>query len=127
MRAHPIRRTFTPTKTWHDPKFSTLTTRRVPAQRLWKWTRGLLRLARIEAPRVHDVSQALLDNRELLPEAVRPHVEKLAHHSRTLRRDRELSFHGSDDLTPTDFYREKDASEALAMARETVAVVQGAL
>ena len=89
--------------------------------------KGLLRLARVDAPRVHDVSQALLDNREKMPVAVQPHLERLADHSRDLRRDRELSFYGSEDLTPTDFYRETDAREARDKARDTVAVAKSAL
>lgn len=89
--------------------------------------KGLLRLARVDAPRVHDAGQALLDNRERMPDAVQPHLAKLAEHSRNLRRDRELSFYGSEDLTPTDFYRETDARRARQMARETVVVVKTAL
>ncbi len=85
--------------------------------------KGLLRLSNVESPRIHDVGQVLLDNLELLPEAVRPHAAKLADYSRSLRRDRDLAFYGSEDLTPLDFYREKDADQARAMARETVAVV----
>jgi HEPN domain-containing protein len=89
--------------------------------------KGLLRLAYIDVPRVHDVSQALLDNREKLHEVVQPHVDRLAEHSRSLRRDRELSFYGSEDLTPRDFYRQQDAEQARRRARDTVAVVLRAL
>jgi HEPN domain-containing protein len=85
--------------------------------------KGLLRMAGIDAPRIHDVSQILLDNRELIPDRVRPHVEKLAEYSRCLRRDRELAFDGSEDLTPMDFYRETDARQARAMAQETIGVI----
>jgi hypothetical protein len=47
-------------------------------------------------------------------------------HSRNLRRDRELAFYGSEDLTPSEFYREKDAARARKAAQETVAVVRQA-
>jgi HEPN domain-containing protein len=85
--------------------------------------KGLLRSARVETPRVHDVSEALLGNLAALPKAVQPHGEKLAECSRTLRRDRELAFYGSEDLTPSDFYREKDAAAAREMAGEVVRLV----
>jgi HEPN domain-containing protein len=85
-----------------------------------------LRLSGIDTPRVHDVSDALLENRGALPRRIRPHADKLARYSRTLRRDRELAFYGSEDLTPTDFYREKDAREARAMARAAVACIKPA-
>lgn len=84
---------------------------------------GLLQAAHIETPRVHDVGEALLGNLRSLPSKVQPHADKLAEHSRTLRRDRELAFYGSEDLTPGDFYREKDARAAREMAREVVRVV----
>lgn len=88
--------------------------------------KALLRISHIDTPRVHDVGDVLLENRGRLPESIRPEAEKLADYSRGLRRDRELSFYGSEDLTPSDFYREKDAREARAMARETVAAVKQA-
>jgi hypothetical protein len=37
--------------------------------------------------------------------------------SRILKRDRELAFYGTEDLTPSEFYREEDAREARASAR----------
>lgn len=85
--------------------------------------KGVLRIAGVEAPRVHDVSEALLDNRDRIPAPVRERVERLADCSRVLRRDRELAFYGTEDLLPTAFYREQDAAAAREMARETVASV----
>jgi hypothetical protein len=38
--------------------------------------------------------------------------------SRKLRRDRELAFYGSEDVTPSTFYTRGDAEEARAMAEE---------
>lgn len=86
--------------------------------------KGLLRSAGIESPRVHDVSQTLLENRDRLPEVIGPHAERLAEHSRQLRRDRELAFYGSEDLTPSEFYRREDAAVARDMARDVVGVVK---
>jgi HEPN domain-containing protein len=85
--------------------------------------KGLLRSAGIESPRVHDVSQSLLDNRDRLPEALLPKLERIASHSRQLRRDRELAFYGSEDLTPGEFYRREDAQAAREMAREVIEAV----
>jgi hypothetical protein len=50
-------------------------------------------------------------------------LERMASHSRQLRRDRELSFYGSEDLTPGEFYRRDDAVTALEMAREVIEAV----
>lgn len=88
--------------------------------------KALLRFFRIEIPGVHDVSGILEANREVFPASVQKQLAVMCEHSRTLRRDREPTFYGSEDLTPSDFYREKDASRARKAAQETVAVVRQA-
>src|SRR4051794_9873262 len=57
--------------------------------------KGLLRYSKIEVPRIHDVSQVLLDQRSLLPGSIQKEVDQLAAISKSLRRDRELAFYGS--------------------------------
>lgn len=86
--------------------------------------KALLRTAGIEAPRVHDVSEILLAERERLPAGVAAQVEELAAISRDLRRDRELAFYGAEDLTPSGFYTRPDAERARAAAHATVAAVR---
>lgn len=86
--------------------------------------KGLLRSCGVEAPRVHDVSDVLLHERSRLPEPLQPKLEQLARISKSLRRDRELAFYGTEDLTPSDFYSREDAEQARQGARETVAAVQ---
>lgn len=86
--------------------------------------KGLLRVAGIEPPRIHDVSEVLTVEKSRLPQAVQPHVESLAAGSRTLRRDRELAFYGAEDLTPSGFYTRNDATAARDIARKTVAAVE---
>ena len=83
--------------------------------------KGLLRSHGIDhPPRIHDVSEVLLHERERLPGPVREHVGQLAEISRELRRDRELAFYGAEDLVPSEFYAEKDARRALDGARFVV-------
>ena len=89
--------------------------------------KGLLRFCDIEAPRVHDVSDVLQDNATRLPKPAAAALEELCEISRRLRRDRELSFYGSEDLTPSAFYREADAREARRQARRVVEVVTRAV
>ena len=86
--------------------------------------KGLLRACGVEPPRIHDVADVLLAERDRLPAALGSHVERLASISRTLRRDRELAFYGAEDLTPSSFYRESDAVIARDSARDVVAVVR---
>ncbi len=89
--------------------------------------KGLLRFANIEVPRIHDVSDILIENTKRLPKSLHAHVEKLADISRTLRRDRELAFYGSEDLTPSEFYKKKDADKAYQSAVWVVNVVTQAM
>ena len=74
--------------------------------------KGMLRSVGIDPPRVHDVSELMLKESERLPGALQPDVPRLASISRDLRRDRELSFYGAEDLTPSGFYGRDDAVRA---------------
>jgi len=89
--------------------------------------KGLLRACGIEAPRIHDVSEILLAERDRLPAKLRGEVERLAEVSKTLRRDRELAFYGAEDLTPSTFYGREDAAKALEGARLVVRLVAPAV
>jgi HEPN domain-containing protein len=86
--------------------------------------KGLLRASGVEPPRIHDVADVLLAERDRLPTDLASHVERLAGISRALRRDRELAFYGAEDLTPSSFYREADAVLARDSARDVVASVR---
>lgn len=86
--------------------------------------KGLLRACGVEPPRIHDVADVLLAERDRLPKELAPHVARLADISRALRRDRELAFYGAEDLTPSTFYREGDAVTARDSARDVVALVR---
>jgi HEPN domain-containing protein len=86
--------------------------------------KGLLRVAGIEPPRIHDVSEVLMTEKSRLPLAIQPHLEALAAGSRTLRRDHELAFYGAEDLTPSSFYTREDATGARDIARKTAAAVE---
>lgn len=89
--------------------------------------KALLRTMNIEVPQIHDVSPILLENRERLPAAAANGLDELVGASRSLRRDRELAFYGSEDLTPSEFYQRDDAERALAMARRVLEVVKAAI
>jgi HEPN domain-containing protein len=85
--------------------------------------KALLRMCRIEVPMIHDVSPVLEQNKDRLPENIRGHLKELILVSRSLRRDRELAFYGSEDLTPSEFYTQDDAATALSQSRMVHEVV----
>ncbi|MBI2645488.1 MAG: HEPN domain-containing protein [Deltaproteobacteria bacterium] len=74
--------------------------------------KALLKHFNIEIPWIHDVSQILKDNEHLFSSPLKKYVTKLSQISRYMRRDLELSFYGSEDLTPSEFYKESDAKKA---------------
>jgi len=85
--------------------------------------KALLRSIGIDPPRIHDVSDVLIAERERLPAALAPDIDVLTEASRQLRRDRELAFYGAEDLTPSGFYSRTDGEKARASARTTVELV----
>lgn len=86
--------------------------------------KGLLRAAGVDPPRVHDVGDVLIAEHARLPSALAGEIEALADASRGLRRDRELAFYGAEDLTPSDFYKRRDADQARQAARLVVRLVR---
>ncbi|MGQ0815358.1 MAG: HEPN domain-containing protein [Gemmatimonadota bacterium] len=86
--------------------------------------KALLRSCGIDPPRVHDVSDVLLAERERLPAPIQKEVDGLARVSRELRRDRELAFYGAEDLTPSGFYGRSDAESARSGAARAVELVK---
>ena len=86
--------------------------------------KAMLRAHGVEPPRLHDVSDVLLAERENLPPAFTAQLDALVRISRELRRDRELAFYGAEDLTPSGFYSKEDATKARDGARLTVRAVR---
>jgi len=90
--------------------------------------KALLRISNIEVPRIHDVSEVLIAETSIMAKAIQKEIPRFCEISRRLRRDRELSFYGTEDLTPIDFYKEADAKTAREDAQlvvDKLAVVFG--
>ena len=80
--------------------------------------KAALRLVGLEVPKMHDVSFFLRENRESFPEWFGLHLDRLAHISRGLRKDREVSLYGDEalGLPPEQVFTKVDADEALEEA-----------
>lgn len=85
--------------------------------------KGLLRSCNIMPPRIHDVSAILTEEIANLPKVLHKDVSQLGQISKNLRRDRELAFYGSEDLTPSDFYSIDDATKAYSDAQWLVKTI----
>ncbi len=81
-----------------------------------------LRIVGIEYPKVHDVSDLLLEYKERFPDWFREEVEFLAETSRRLSSKRELSLYGGEEalLTPEELVSREDAVEAVERASKTL-------
>jgi HEPN domain-containing protein len=80
--------------------------------------KAALRLVGLEVPKVHDVGFFLRENKAMFPEWFQPHLDQLAHISRSLRKDREVSLYGDEALSlpPEKVFSKVDADEALEEA-----------
>lgn len=85
--------------------------------------KALLRSCSIEAPRTHDVSGIMEAEKARLPAKVQKDLDRIVSISKDLRRDRELAFYGTEDLTPSEFYSQKDAQKAFNDAEWIVKIV----
>lgn len=82
--------------------------------------KALLRRCGIAVPFSHEPSQSFVDNATRFPPDLQARIQRFTEISRRLRRDRELAFYGSEDVTPSTFYGVADAAEAKGMAEEVV-------
>lgn len=85
--------------------------------------KALLRSIGVDPPRIHDVSDVLVAERERLPPDLAGELDTLTRASKQLRRDRDLAFYGAEDLTPSGFYSREDGETARDAARRTVELV----
>ncbi len=86
--------------------------------------KGVLILYGIEFPRMHDIGKIFNENREKFPEKILERLKEIVKISRLLRKDRELSFYGSEDIIPMEYYSEEDALEAIEMVDNIFDIIQ---
>jgi HEPN domain-containing protein len=80
-------------------------------------SKALVRHVGAEPARVHDVSAQLSEIRSRISDQHQGALDSLIATSRELRRDRELAFYGTEDLTPSEFYSRADAERAFTQAK----------
>ena len=90
-------------------------------------TKAMLRHVGIEPPKWHDVGSILVEHAERFSIDVRARLGAVARASRDLRKEREFSFYGDEDLIPTEQYGVADADAAIDKARLVLAVAERAL
>lgn len=83
--------------------------------------KAVLKAVGIEYPKVHDVSDVLLEVKDRFPGWFRARVDFLCGSSRVLVKKRELSLYGGEEafLAPDEVIDKRDAEDAVARAEET--------
>ena len=60
---------------------------------------------------------------DYLPEKIQSRLVDITRISKDLRKDRELSFYGSEDITPSQFYEKHHAEKALSDLGEILTLI----
>ncbi len=89
--------------------------------------KALLRHIGIEVPKTHDVSHVLRQNAQHLPAQIQANLDEICTISRTLRKDRELSFYGTEDWIPTEEYSITDSETAIRSTEFIFSLVSPAI
>jgi len=82
--------------------------------------KGILRLAGIEPPKIHDVGGLIKEYAEKLKEGGLEQIDEIVRISKTLRKEREISFYGDVDFLPDESYQEEEGIEAMRGAETCV-------
>ena len=85
--------------------------------------KALLRHFGLEVPKVHDVSQTLIGNKNIFPAIIQNNLKEICAISRAMRKDRELAFYGTEDWIPTDQYSMQDSLECIVQTENIFALV----
>ena len=88
--------------------------------------KAILKAVGIEYPKVHDVSDVMVEVKERFPEWFRLELEFLRESSKILVKKRELSLYGGEEalLTPDEIIDKKDAEDATKRAEKTYALCE---
>ncbi|MFQ5758246.1 MAG: HEPN domain-containing protein [Candidatus Bathyarchaeia archaeon] len=83
--------------------------------------KAVLKAVGIEYPKVHDVSDVLVEVRERFPQWFKAETSFLSESSKILVKKREPSLYGGEEefLSPEDVMNENDAEDALKRAEKT--------
>ena len=86
--------------------------------------KAVLKAVGIEYPKVHDVSDVMVEVKERFPEWFRLELEFLRESSKVLVKKRELSLYGGEEalLTPDEVIDKTDAEDATKRAEKTYAL-----
>ncbi len=88
--------------------------------------KAALRLVGVEPPKWHDVGPILRREKNRFPKWFQVRIPELAYISRLLRKEREASMYGDEELglPPEELYTRYDAEQALKFANSVIIIVE---
>lgn len=75
--------------------------------------KGFLRQIGIDPPKVHDVGPFLIQYQDALQEPIKRSLNRIVAISKALRKEREFSFYGDEDMIPSECYGSNESTYAL--------------
>jgi HEPN domain-containing protein len=88
-------------------------------------TKAMLRSIGIDPPKWHDVSSIISEYIQRFPAGSRPRIDEVMRISKSLRKERELSFYGDIDFIPTEEYTKEQAEQAMRDAEAVISLAEG--
>ncbi len=88
--------------------------------------KAVLKAVGIEYPKIHDVSDVLIETRDRFPEWFKKNLEFLCESSKILVKKREISLYGGEEafLSPDEVINKADAEDATMRAEKTYALCE---
>jgi len=79
--------------------------------------KAILLYVGIEIPKVHDVSKTIEKYLDFMPKIIQDNISEIKRISKSLRKEREISFYGADDFIPNEEYTLDEADKAISEAK----------
>ncbi|APB33296.1 hypothetical protein GlitD10_0978 [Gloeomargarita lithophora Alchichica-D10] len=73
--------------------------------------------------KTHDAGGQVVENRERFPEFSDEELSLIEEISYIIRKDRELAFYGAVDIIPLEYYKQKNADQAIAFVSQIEQIV----
>ncbi len=88
--------------------------------------KAVLKAVGIEYPKIHDVSDVLIEIKDRFPEWFKANIEFLCESSRILVKKREISLYGGEEafLSPDEVIDKADAEDATTRAEKTYSLCE---
>jgi HEPN domain-containing protein len=86
--------------------------------------KAYLRSLKIDPPKWHDVSSIMVENSHILHKTVTDQMNLIVNLSKYLRKERENSFYGDDDLIPLNSYTKDESARVMNETKQIFLLIK---